>query len=356
MSEHESRPKRKYRPSFIWPIILIAVGMVFLLSNLGLIEEGVWNNLWRLWPVIFIAIGLDSLFRRNEIVGPVFMISLGTVFLLSSLGLIGWGAWDVLWRLWPVLLVAIGLEIMIGRRSLWVSFTVVFLIVGILGGALWIYGGGAIQGEELTGGNVNQLLEDIIQAEINISPAAGELNIYDLADSTALVKGKVSTTSNQQINIDYHASESTGHFLMDGRSLANFPGTLPWNWDLGLTDQIPLEVDFSMGAGDMNLDLSNLTLTGLDVSQGVGEVTVILADREDYRADISQAVGSIVVELPENVGVSIEISKAISSLSLPSAFEKRGDYYYSTNYDDAQHKIDLEISQAIGSILVRFEK
>lgn len=42
-------------------LILIAVGIIFLLSNLGII--GSWGE-W--WPLILIAIGIGLLFSREE--------------------------------------------------------------------------------------------------------------------------------------------------------------------------------------------------------------------------------------------------------------------------------------------------
>jgi hypothetical protein len=200
MAEH--RPERKHRTSFVWPIILILVGGIFLLSNLGILGDNLWDSIWRLWPIIFIAIGLDSLFRRNEIAGPVFMIGLGSVFLLGSVGLLGWGAWDILWRLWPILLVAIGLEIIIGRRSLWLSVLTVVVIVAVLGGVLWMSGIGPAGGDRLSGESILQPLEAINQAEISISPAVGDLAVYGLTDSNALIDGEIGTGSNRQVYSD----------------------------------------------------------------------------------------------------------------------------------------------------------
>ena len=349
----ENRSERKHSRSFVWPIILILVGGIFLLSNLGIFEENVWESIWRLWPLIFIAIGLDGLFRRNEIAGPVFMIGLGTIFLLGSVGLLGWGAWDILWRLWPLLLVAFGLEIIIGRRSLWLSLLTVVVIVAILVGVLWMSGIGPASGEQITGEMINQPLGDINRAEISISPAAGDLVLYGLTDSNALIHGQVGTASNRQVYTEYRVSSDTGYFSIDSRALANFPGTRPWDWDLGLTNQIPMELNVAMGAGGMVVDLSELILENLDVALAVGELKVSLSGMGDYSADISQAVGSIVIDLPEDVGVRLDISRAVSALDLPSDFEHRGDYYYSPGYDKAEYKIDLQISQAVGSIVVR---
>ena len=36
----------------MWPVILIGAGVVFLLNNLGVLTWGVWEMLWRLWPVL----------------------------------------------------------------------------------------------------------------------------------------------------------------------------------------------------------------------------------------------------------------------------------------------------------------
>lgn len=49
----------KYKHLF-WSIILIGVGILFLLGNLGWIHFS-WYNLWKLWPVILIIWGISVL-------------------------------------------------------------------------------------------------------------------------------------------------------------------------------------------------------------------------------------------------------------------------------------------------------
>ena len=41
-----------------WPIILIGVGSILLLSNLGVITGNPWTIILQLWPVLLIAGGL----------------------------------------------------------------------------------------------------------------------------------------------------------------------------------------------------------------------------------------------------------------------------------------------------------
>ena len=45
----------------------------------------------------------------NLLVGGV-LIALGVVFLLNTMGLFPWRLWSQMWRLWPLILVVIGLK------------------------------------------------------------------------------------------------------------------------------------------------------------------------------------------------------------------------------------------------------
>jgi hypothetical protein len=52
---------RRVGPIF-WPILLIAIGVLFLLSNMGMLPFSPWQ-LWKLWPLILVVIGLDILLQ-----------------------------------------------------------------------------------------------------------------------------------------------------------------------------------------------------------------------------------------------------------------------------------------------------
>ncbi|MFN8595566.1 MAG: DUF5668 domain-containing protein [Anaerolineae bacterium] len=52
-----------------WPIVLIGAGVIFLPNNLGVIQGNPWSVIWRLWPVLLIALGLEILI--GAVVPPV---------------------------------------------------------------------------------------------------------------------------------------------------------------------------------------------------------------------------------------------------------------------------------------------
>jgi len=105
-------------------IILIGLGVLFLLQTIGIFEF----SSDRLWPVFLIGLGiwlgvrrlglLGSNYRRGAgccrvrgMVGPVVLVTVGTLSLIESFNGPGWH------RTWPVLLLAIGITKLIERQT-----------------------------------------------------------------------------------------------------------------------------------------------------------------------------------------------------------------------------------------------
>jgi hypothetical protein len=97
-------------------ILVIGMGLLFLLDNLG-----IWNfhRAISFWPVVFILVGvlklIDSRNANGHLLGAV-MIGIGVAMTLNRLGYI-----DVSWRaMWPVLMIVLGGTLLVraltGRR------------------------------------------------------------------------------------------------------------------------------------------------------------------------------------------------------------------------------------------------
>ena len=57
--------RRTRRRGMFWPLVLIAVGVVFLLGNYGLIQPVSFLALLALWPVLLVLLGIDIAFARR---------------------------------------------------------------------------------------------------------------------------------------------------------------------------------------------------------------------------------------------------------------------------------------------------
>jgi hypothetical protein len=366
-AEERLRRERRERGSRVggslfFPIILIALGIVFLLRNMGALPGDVWDVILSLWPIILIAMGLDSLITRQGIVAPAFFIAIGTVILLNNLDIVQWNVWEVILNLWPVLIIAIGLDILVARRSAIGAALALLLLAAILAGALWIMGVGAAVGSGMEGQQIVQTLEGAEQAVVVIDPAVGYLNIAafppDQEQPGTLMTGTVNLNDSGTLERDYSVVGGTGTLTLSrGSFRATFPSMRgsEWGWDLYLNPQTPLNLNINMGAGSIEMDLSALQVTDLDVDLGVGRTEVTLPDlNEPINASINGAVGEMIVYIPSSLSVRVTSNTGLALIDVPDGYTQDGDVYvYNGDGADPENRLDLHVDQAIGRISIR---
>lgn len=93
-------------------LALVAIGAVFLLGELGVVEEpGALVGAW--WPLVFVAIGVGLLLEQRRLgTGPVVFLGLGVLLLLATTDVVAVGAAVV----WPLVLIAVGAWLLLRPR------------------------------------------------------------------------------------------------------------------------------------------------------------------------------------------------------------------------------------------------
>ena len=350
----ERRHWRHRRGSLFGPLLLIALGILFLLGNMGALSGSVWETILQFWPVILIVIGLDSLYKREGMVGAVFMIGLGTVFLLSNLGMINVNVWQLVIRLWPLLLVAVGFDLVIGRRSLWASLAGLVVLLALLAGALWLYGVRIESGQAVSGQEVQQPLGTVSRGQIILESSAGDVVLRALDSSTDLVSGRVASGRGRNVIEEYNVEGDQAIYRLrdSGTYVVVGEGVGRHTWELAVTREIPLNIRFNQGAGTSELILSGLKISGLNVSMGVGQTRVFLPATGQFAAKIDGAVGQIVIDVPKGMGVRIRSGLALANILVPSGYSKSDKVYTSPDYGTAENRVELEVGLAIGNVTV----
>lgn len=94
-------------------LILIALGIIFLLSTFDVVNFGNFIANW--WPMILIIIGLKKLTSPGEprFGGGFIILIIGAFFLLINLDIL---SWRMLSYLWPVVLILVGLRFLFAPR------------------------------------------------------------------------------------------------------------------------------------------------------------------------------------------------------------------------------------------------
>lgn len=93
-------------------LLVMAVGVVFLLDGLDVLEAG--PALAAAWPAALIAVGAVQLVEQRRLaVGPLIVIGVGLLLLGSTTGIapLDWGV------LWPLALVGLGVWLLVHRSS-----------------------------------------------------------------------------------------------------------------------------------------------------------------------------------------------------------------------------------------------
>jgi hypothetical protein len=351
---NSSKPRRRYyRGGLFWPVILIIVGVLFLLKNFHLLTGDVAGTLLQLWPVLLILIGLDSLFQGHGLAGPVFLIGLGAVFLLNNFGHLPWNAWELILRLWPVLIIAIGLDIIIGRRSAWGALISLVLMLAIVAGALLLIGVGSPATDDVIKWNPDAT---ITHMDVTLNPAIGSLRVNALQDGVSLAEGVLHLQRGETVNKQM-LSNGTFSLKSEGNMFFTPVGKASnWKWDVNLTPSVPMNLNVNLGVGEIELNLNHLQVDQFDASMGVGKVTMVLADKA-LHGKVNCAVGETVVLIPHGVEAKITVKAGITAVNVPDSFTHSGDIYTSQGYSAVNAtRIDIEVDQAIGNVRVEYQK
>lgn len=306
---------------------------------------------------------MEGEFRRGGLVGPIVLIGLGVVFLLNNLGLLEWSVWDVLLRTWPLILIAWGVDLLIVRRTAEATLFTLVLILVILAGGVWfvVARGGGTEAERVE--VVSIALPSSHQAEVTILPGVGYLHIKPLESPDDLISGSLGLSSGQEVEQEVRTAGSTVMVDLRSEGVWFWPLTGSksgsgkvgrYEWELAVNTEMPTKIRTELGAGLVELDLSGMVLEGLEAELGVGRMDVHLPDQGNFDARLSGAVGMTEVIVPRGLAVRISLDTGLAGRQV-EGFRQEGDEYYSPSWTGEGGGVNLEIDQAIGMVVVRLE-
>jgi len=287
----------------------------------------------------------------------IFLLFLGVVFLLQTLNVLPWGLWGTLWRFWPVLLIITGLGILLRRFSPWLVSLLILAILGAcLGIAIWQYGLSSPTG--VVTKSYSEPLGSLERAQIEIDFTAGSLTISSLPlGSPNLVEINSEVRDRDgSIRAEFHRQGSEGRLRLSTEQVnRKFWGEGGVRWEVRFTRNIPLTICIKSAASNVDLDLSDLAVTGLEMDIDVGNYAVKMpSSAGTTHAYIKADVANIEVTIPDGVAARFKADVDLGSLEVDeSRFPKKGDYYVSLDFESAENRIELEIECDIGRVQVK---
>jgi hypothetical protein len=291
--------------------------------------------------------------RQRSLFWPIVLISIGVIWLLGNLGVISSANLVVLGRLWPLILIVVGLELLIGRNTPALSALigiggVALLVVLMLVGPSLGWAGDV----EVKTASFSEPLDDAASARVSLNLGVADTTITALAVSNLLISADLSYIGDVEfiaegetekvISLSQTDDGNEGPFSIFGFGWAFQDENLAWN--IGLSPDVPIDLNLNGGVGVANLALSGLQLTRLDVNGGVGNVSLVLPETpvaepiringgvgefhlsisgEPRRVtlEINGGVGQFTVDVPDQAHVTLNADGGVGSIQLPSNYQ-----------------------------------
>jgi hypothetical protein len=298
--------------------------------------------------------------RRGSLVWPIVLIGIGVLFLLSNLGVVDWELFPTLLRLWPILLVAVGLDLLLGRRSgIWAGITIAIILALFSGGVWLLQTTTSVWASELVTHEVSQKLGDTETAEVAIYMGVGILEIDSMESNSKLISGTIEVGEHEEIREYFDDDGDEAVYELSTRGQEYYPSWLfneRWegdkNWELSLNDEVLYNLIFDTGVGVSEVDVSDLMLSSLVLDSGVGETTVFLPGSGQYEVNIDAGVGQVTVYIPEGIAVRMQLDTGLGNTSISGDFDLRNGYYYSDDFETAEDFVELSIDGGVGEVKV----
>lgn len=293
--------------------------------------------------------------NKRAILG-ILIIALGVLFLLNNLGFIDFSVLWRIWNMWPLLLVAIGFNIIFKENqkaiyAIWIVFFALLIFYGI-------YLQKNYQSRhhmDRMGGNSRVVIEKSQVTEygqLDLDLGAAELTI-DKEDKNLLVAEIRGRDLNYYEN--YKNNKQRAEISFEGVNFrgVNFSVPHPSNYEFYLNRNVLWELDLDLGAISGEINLEDIPVRSIDLDFGAGELDFVLGDKSsELIFYIDAGASSLNIKIPEGAAIKVDMDAALTSTNLDD-FDliRDGDNYISRDYESADTKIEFDIDMGAGEII-----
>jgi hypothetical protein len=289
------------------------------------------------------------------------LISAGVVLLFNTTGHIPWSVWLKIFSLWPVALIAIGIELLLKKTKL--SFVTLLspllFFAAILGPAfLFEHDMGELYRTGRTYHWSQELDSTVTEITATVRMHSGNLEISSGTDD--LVSAELDYYKRKPLTVWETAEpDSSAALRITDRERKWFKWE--WNrgrlwrssdektWEIRLTDLVPVDLRLYLKANDAELNFSEVMIRNLDLDAKSSDVDIRIGNLVDnVTARISSRASEFSIYYPEDMGLRIvnRTRFSFSSLSWLS-LEKNEEGLQTPDYEGTERKLTLYLDGSL---------
>src|SRR5438552_16844686 len=265
------------------------------------------------------------MYRNRGLLFPLLLIAIGAIVLLANVGVISSDALVRLGDLWPLLLVILGLQLILSQALprqqatlIGLAATAVIVIAAVAHASL-----APATNFGTRQANVSDRLGGLTAATLDLGYSGATVNIQgatNLGDS--LYQAHVEYPGSDDpptISLD-HESGTLAIDEPSGFSPLRLIGAGRRHGVIALTDRIPWTIKVSGGVANAHLDLRRLQLAKVEISGGASRMDAQLPrPRGTAVIDISGAVSNLTLRAPADARLRVAVSGGVSGLPTAAA-------------------------------------
>ncbi len=290
----------------------------------------------------------------------VLFILVGGLLLLNNIGWLDWWVWGDILSLWPLILVAIGVEKIFARSHLEIiSYLAPLALAGIV---IWVAADSAvIDGVSFSdrGRSRYRIEEDDSLVGLVAKFQMDDCDL-DVRPSRHYLFSTRHDGYGRPPSMDYDAYKDTGYLEVVAKKswrIIRKGHRSSGGLDAYLTSETPLNIQCRGDDADMRLDCRELKVDKLQIISQAGNIKIYLGDKMeaiDVSLDGDDADFRLV--LPGNsglrvAGADVDLSQYLERLGL----EDREGHFISTGYDTLRPQVNLEIDGGISHLSIDFQ-
>ncbi len=320
--------------------------------------------------------------HRRSIAGPVILIALGLIFLAWEFKP-GADPWWIIWHYWPLILIFVGIgkiwdsywdkehpegSAITGVSIAWIALLALFVFALWHGGAYangsrsWWWNNDGRWGRDFgrdwgrdAGRNAQHLtksvdLQGAKSVNIHVQMPAGQLRLDGgagkLLDADFHYDG---WQGDPQVN--YAVTDGQGDLEITQNGNSSHFGNTYNDWKLQLGSSAPIDLKLDMGAGQAWVRPNGLNLSELNIHMGAGDLDLDLTRLKpsNLQADVEGGLGHARIRLPNDEGVRVFASGGIGSVNA-QGFTRQGDAYVNSTYGRSAQNIEMTVHGGVGEI------
>ncbi len=310
----------------------------------------------------------------------ILLLAIGIALLLNTTGVVGWGIWLQFVHLWPVILIAVGLNMILAPKFPLISALAVALIFAAGVCAAYLFdrsaGPGYLSYHSWALDDISALEMEIefgagsLVIDSGVSPGANELFVARSTGSGVAVNPvprgggigyrPLAIEGNVAVKLSPESPRSPRFAYDGGRNLdidlwGPFYRLHDTDWDVGISpDVAEVKLDIEGGAAEMDLRLTDLNVKTLDMDIGAADVEIDLpANAGHTSVYIDAGAADIDISVPDGVAALIESDSGTSSIDIDDArFPRTGEVWQSPGYDTAQNRVEINIDAGASSVSI----